>query len=228
MRDFRDAKAMAHALRNGLKAKAVEATHSECLELLAKAFGFESWNVLSAKIEATQSPEPDRQAHDPRFKEVLSCSFCGKTQHEVKELIAGPSVFVCDECVGLCNDIIDDNEFSRLLEADEEGGDRSYPAASAYLRGKSTDHLMRYVEGRKKGAERWRLDLQQITRMLAMRDDEVLPETDVLATPRLAFLKNMTKEGLLARQHKLERGLKRYEDAQPIVATVIGERGRIA
>ena len=68
MRDFRDAKAMAHALRNGLKAKAVEATHSECLELLAKAFGFESWNVLSAKIEATQSPEPDRQAHDPRFK----------------------------------------------------------------------------------------------------------------------------------------------------------------
>ena len=97
MRDFRDAKAMAHALRNGLKAKAVETTHSECLELLAKAFGCESWNVLSAKIEATHSPEPDRQAHDPRFKEVLSCSFCGKTQHEVKELIAGPSVFVCDE-----------------------------------------------------------------------------------------------------------------------------------
>src|SRR6516165_12667777 len=97
MRDFRDAKAMAHALRNGLKAKAVETTHSECLELLAKAFGCESWNVLSAKIEATYSPEPDRQAHDPRFKEVLSCSFCGKTQHEVKELVAGPSVFVCDE-----------------------------------------------------------------------------------------------------------------------------------
>ena len=45
MRDFRDAKAMAHALRNGLKAKAVEATHSESLELLAKAFGCESWNV---------------------------------------------------------------------------------------------------------------------------------------------------------------------------------------
>ena len=114
------------------------------------------------------------------------------------------------------------------MEADEERGDRSYQAALAYLRGKSTDQLTRYIEGRKKGAERWRLDLQQITRMLAMRDDEVLPETDVLATPRFAFLKNMTKEGLLARQHKLERGLKRYEDAQPIVATVIGERGRIA
>lgn len=37
---------------------------------------------------------------------VLYCSFCGKNQHEVKKLIAGPSVFVCDECVELCNDII--------------------------------------------------------------------------------------------------------------------------
>ena len=37
---------------------------------------------------------------------VLYCSFCGKSQHEVRKLIAGPSVFVCDECVELCNDII--------------------------------------------------------------------------------------------------------------------------
>ncbi|KTD08580.1 ATP-dependent Clp protease ATP-binding subunit ClpX [Legionella jamestowniensis] len=37
---------------------------------------------------------------------ILYCSFCGKSQHEVKKLIAGPSVFVCDECVELCNDII--------------------------------------------------------------------------------------------------------------------------
>jgi len=37
---------------------------------------------------------------------ILYCSFCGKSQHEVKKLIAGPSVFVCDECVSLCNDIM--------------------------------------------------------------------------------------------------------------------------
>ncbi len=37
---------------------------------------------------------------------VLHCSFCGKSQHEVKKLIAGPSVYVCDECVALCNEII--------------------------------------------------------------------------------------------------------------------------
>ena len=37
---------------------------------------------------------------------LLYCSFCGKSQHEVRKLIAGPSVFVCDECIALCNDII--------------------------------------------------------------------------------------------------------------------------
>src|SRR5437588_10935011 len=38
----------------------------------------------------------------------LSCSFCGKNQKEVKKLIAGPTVYICDECIGLCNDIIDE------------------------------------------------------------------------------------------------------------------------
>jgi len=37
----------------------------------------------------------------------LYCSFCGKTQDEVKKLIAGPTVFICDECVDLCKDICD-------------------------------------------------------------------------------------------------------------------------
>ncbi|MBK5915080.1 ATP-dependent Clp protease ATP-binding subunit ClpX [Rhodocyclus purpureus] len=39
---------------------------------------------------------------------LLYCSFCGKSQHEVKKLIAGPSVFICDECIDLCNDIVRD------------------------------------------------------------------------------------------------------------------------
>ena len=41
-------------------------------------------------------------------KETLHCSFCGKSQHEVKKLIAGPNAFICDECVGLCTDIIEE------------------------------------------------------------------------------------------------------------------------
>ncbi len=44
----------------------------------------------------------DRNDHD----KLLYCSFCGKSQHEVRKLIAGPNVFICDECVELCNDII--------------------------------------------------------------------------------------------------------------------------
>ena len=44
--------------------------------------------------------------NDEDSGKLLYCSFCGKSQHEVKKLIAGPSVFICDECVELCNDII--------------------------------------------------------------------------------------------------------------------------
>jgi hypothetical protein len=61
MRDFRDAKVMARALRNALKAKAIETTHTEALQLIAKAFGYENWNILSAKIEAAE-PKPSDES----------------------------------------------------------------------------------------------------------------------------------------------------------------------
>ena len=51
----------------------------------------------------------------------LYCSFCGKSQHEVKKLIAGPSVFICDECIDLCTDIITE-EISQLPEVDLREG----------------------------------------------------------------------------------------------------------
>ena len=54
MRDFRDAKAMAHTLREALKAKSVSLTHSESLELVAKALGFPDWNFLAAKIQHSE------------------------------------------------------------------------------------------------------------------------------------------------------------------------------
>jgi ATP-dependent Clp protease ATP-binding subunit ClpX len=43
----------------------------------------------------------------------LNCSFCGKVQDDVKKLIAGPSVYICNECVDLCNDIIDEETKSQ-------------------------------------------------------------------------------------------------------------------
>ncbi|WP_172198691.1 MULTISPECIES: ATP-dependent Clp protease ATP-binding subunit ClpX [unclassified Niveibacterium] len=56
-------------------------------------------------------------------EKLLYCSFCGKSQHEVRKLIAGPSVFICDECIELCNDII----------RDEVGGDATAKADRADL-----------------------------------------------------------------------------------------------
>lgn len=46
--------------------------------------------------------------HEGSGEKTLYCSFCGKSQHEVRKLIAGPSVFICDECIELCNDIVKD------------------------------------------------------------------------------------------------------------------------
>ncbi|WP_416908495.1 MAG: ATP-dependent Clp protease ATP-binding subunit ClpX [Polymorphobacter sp.] len=49
-------------------------------------------------------------------KSTLYCSFCGKSQHEVRKLIAGPTVFICDECVELCNDIIREETKTALVK----------------------------------------------------------------------------------------------------------------
>ncbi len=57
-------------------------------------------------------------------EKLLYCSFCGKSQHEVKKLIAGPSVFICDECVDLCNDII--REEALTIDG-EKGSDKKLP-----------------------------------------------------------------------------------------------------
>ena len=54
---------------------------------------------------------------------LLHCNFCGKSQHEVRKLIAGPSVYVCDECVELCNDIIREE----LQESEEESEKKELP-----------------------------------------------------------------------------------------------------
>ena len=59
-------------------------------------------------------------------EKLLYCSFCGKSQHEVKKLIAGPSVFICDECIELCNDIVRD-EIAVDLEGKTEKNDLPTP-----------------------------------------------------------------------------------------------------
>jgi len=58
-------------------------------------------------------------------KPGVKCSFCGKHQDEVRKVIAGPDVYICDECIDLCNDVIE-----RECEAEEGPGDRPAQADS--------------------------------------------------------------------------------------------------
>ena len=70
---------------------------------------------------------------------LLYCSFCGKSQHEVRKLIAGPSVFICDECIDLCNDIIKEEV---QAETADKGGTKRLPTPHEIR-----DKLDQYVIG---------------------------------------------------------------------------------
>ncbi len=65
----------------------------------------------------------EKSGKDSDDGKLLYCSFCGKSQHEVRKLIAGPSVFICDECVDLCNDIISEE----IQESDSESSGEKLP-----------------------------------------------------------------------------------------------------
>ena len=213
MRDFRDAKAMAHSLRDALKAKAVEISHSESLELIAKAFGCENWNVLSARIgTGQQGSGAGAGPQGPAPQPVLYCSFCGKNQHEVSKLIAGPTVFICDECVDVCVDIIDE-QLLRLVEGDE-----------AAARAMSTDRLLHYVDHARMGEQRNRRALQHVDRMLELRRSAAPVDDDILMSSGLIHLKNKTMDELQAMRGFPQDQLRRYEQALRTAMPVLNER----
>ena len=60
----------------------------------------------------------------------LKCSFCGKTQDQVKKLIAGPGVYICDECVDLCNEILDEELFDSSSQNQGQSKEPSVPLIS--------------------------------------------------------------------------------------------------
>jgi len=210
MRDYRDAKAMARSLRDALSAKALPTTYSESLELIAKAFGYDNWNILAARIDAAQ-PRAELQKSAEHGK-LLCCSFCGKSQHEVRKLVAGPAVYICDECVGLCTDIVDD-QLLRLVAGDVEAA-----------RAMSTDRLQHYVEHAHAMVQRIRSALQRIERVLAPRKNAAAAADEELASASFAQLKNKTPDQLLVMQKLSQDQLRRYEQALQTATPIINER----
>lgn len=59
--------------------------------------------------------EPKKPRRKKANPAILHCSFCKKSQHEVRKLIAGPGVLICDECIDLCNDIIGETDLEQAL-----------------------------------------------------------------------------------------------------------------
>ncbi len=100
---------------------------------------------------------------------LLYCSFCGKSQDEVKKLIAGPSVFICDECVDLCNDIIKE-EIQEAEETREEGDRLPTPA-------EIKDNLDAYVIGQERAKKV--LSVAVYNHYKRLRFQQTAGETDV-------------------------------------------------
>ena len=111
---------------------------------------------------------------------TLRCSFCAKTQHEVAQLIAGPSVFICNDCVDICNDLV--AEERRKAAA---GGDASAHAASAPeavdassvvaqpigdIRSMPTERLLLWLKFQEDLLEQSRVGLQEAVDILRQRE----------------------------------------------------------
>lgn len=109
--------------------------------------------ALTAAAEAVKSAVMPAEP-----AKTLYCSFCAKSQHEVAKLIAGPAVFVCDECVALCTKIIE----GTYVPADTRqiGDPESWP----------TERHLRLLEVREALTERARASLQQTVDILRKRE----------------------------------------------------------
>ena len=214
MRDYRDAKVMARALRSGLARQQLTVTHSQSLELTAKAFGFDNWNILAAKIEAAMPAAAEPAAKGGK---TLFCSFCGKSQHDVKTLIAGPGTMICDECVGLCSDIVEHNAVVELLVADERDGGQGagHPKVDAYLAERTIEQLRDYLA-------KVEADLKRAREGLRSMDEAA--EARAEGRPTGPAYKDVSDEELLRRRGRLDQHLSRSLAIFEIVTTTLGSR----
>ena len=122
--------------------------------------------------------------------EVLRCSFCNKDQNDVRKLIAGPTVFICDECVEVCNDIIaDDNKF------EARGGTRTSLPVPQEIKKFLDEYVVGQEQTKKKLAvavynHYKRIEIQKQTRN---RNDIELTKSNILLIGRRAPAKRFSR-----------------------------------
>ena len=90
---------------------------------IAREYGFSRWPALKAAVEKMAMPSVQTRRQES-LDDRVKCSFCGKSRRQVKKLIAGPDVYICSECVGLCEEILE-NE----VEAPTTANGRAAPGA---------------------------------------------------------------------------------------------------
>src|SRR5262249_31953924 len=142
------------------------------------------------------------------------------------KLIAGPTIFICDECVELCVNIIrEESALDKIVSPfwPEQIGDRTAATVFELVRDLSSEELKDALERGQKGVERNRRVLHVIERRLAMREGEDLHGDDLLALPELTHLKNKSRDELLALQQTAQVQLKRCEEGVRIATAMLAE-----
>src|ERR1044071_4889466 len=102
---------------------ALEISMNELDQAFEKAYQYDSFqllhifslllSILERQLREAYGESWEEQVEIPKVPEkeiVLSCSFCGKSNAEVAKLIAGPAVYICNECIDICNEIIEDDK----------------------------------------------------------------------------------------------------------------------
>ena len=142
----------------------------------------------------------------------------------MRALVSGPSSLICDECVGICNDIIEDREIWELLKADEAGGSQGGASAIAHVRGLPMEDVTTFAERSQRGVERSRVELLRIQHALAIQDGEV-PAADESALPGVSQMSSKPRDELLRSKEGYELTLRLYEKMLRIATAVREERG---
>ena len=208
MRDFRDAKLMARSLSEALKPKSVVLTHSESLELIAAIFGVDNWNVLSAQIKAEEEAS----------SEGLCCTFCKKSSNAIEALVAGPGVYICNECIALCSNTIEERSIAKMLRKTDHSS-----ATLDHFRNRSTEQILTYQRDAQRRLSNTRTAIRTAEVLLGEAAHE-----QVVSGPIHEFFRAKSKKDLVAMKKQLKNSLDQTEATLRVVDDVLRVRSQHA